>query len=375
MGIGKNCSGLIFVLLIGLVPCFGEAVEGEIDCGTINVGQAKDVKFEIVNDYNSAMVIDSLSACCGNEKPTISSMRIPAGGRAELVQLVKRTKPGKFSITSRVGIKEPEEKRLSFKINGVAVERVVAMVGWEEGALKKAGGQNGKFELGTVGYDQEYLFIELFDKNGDFDLEGAISDVKSMYFSLDKMIVKEIKGKEDLHDKKPDCSKEGEISCCRFGEKPESFVATEKRLFVRLKANSRLAKGRISDDIVVEFKDGSCCYVPIVFRSVGDVYGESGSLNMGKILDGGKIEKRFKIFFGNGIKWESVGWKADGVLVNGIAIAVEEENETSEYIEFTIGINVDRLEMLEGGFVSSKIYFFEKGQEAESVRLLIYGYR
>ena len=86
---------------------------------------------------------------------------------------------------------------------------------------------------------------------------------------------------------------------------------------MRLEPNVPLPIGELSDKIVVKFQDGSECHISLVFSSVGDVYGESSSLAIGRIPASGTLTETFKIHFSRGTKpWATVKWagRSKGVL-------------------------------------------------------------
>lgn len=128
---------------------------------------------------------------------------------------------------------------------------------------------------------------------------------------------------------------------------------------------------------MVVFKDGSECHVPVIFRSVGDVYGECSSIGIGHISSSSKIRKMFKIIFSNGVEpWKQVKWNVEGKLSQVMKVAVSEAIDSENCLNMVIEIDESYLPLSNKGFISSFISFFEhSSDDANVVKLLIYGNR
>jgi len=147
-------------------------------------------------------------------------------------------------------------------------------------------------------------------------------------------------------------------------------------LRLSLSADALLPIGLLSDTVVAEFGDGSRCYVPITFRSVGDVYGETLTIPIGRV-SGSQITKSFRIHFANGRKlWEQVEWEADGQFAGGLNIEEDSTKKRTDSLDLLVEIDASTLLAMERGFISSNIIFFENDpNDEDAVRLLVYGYK
>ena len=369
-----------------------DIIVDEIDCGELNVGQEKYITFEVTNYENIPLVIDRLTACCGNPKPTISSMTIPVGGKAEFVQLVKRVKAGPFTITSRVFLKESDGKTLSFRVKGEAKQPVLAAIGWAGESLKHIDYHKDSLRINQINRNGKDLVLCLSAKQNHFNLNEAIVSITSKYFSLDSSSLGFDKNENNsskgspqgLGEKKSYSNNSITITkqitkqlICQKGDvRKETCVNSISRLNLRLNANAPFPIGELSDKITVEFRDGTACYIPIVFRVVDDIYGESSSMAIGKIPLSETVSRIFKIHFNNEVKpWTQVRWRAEGKLSEAIKVFPSEENNLENILSVIIEIRGERLSQSAKGFISSHIDFFENEQDDNKVRLLMYGYR
>jgi len=352
---------LVYITIIVLVynmSLYAESVVNDIDYGSLNVGQTKYVSIPIVNDENNPWEIERVSACCGNPNPTISMMTIPVGKSAELIQEVKKTNPGPFTIIDKVYLKEPKGKVLSFSIRGEAKQPVTVSVGWAESSLKSASYQDESIRLDQVNRNGKILTLCcLSSEQSRFNLKDSLLSVESRYFSLDTSSLANGKLEDDASHQSRD-----------------NHVIT---LNLRLVPKSLFPVGELSDTIVAKFRNGSECYVPITFRSVGNVYAEYSSIGVGQISMTGKISKIFKIYFNKGVKpWRQAKWNVEGKLSEAINVLATEVKDTENCLNLKIEIEGSHLSSSDKGFVHSHITFYEDTpDEDNAVKLLVYGYR
>ncbi len=150
-----------------------------------------------------------------------------------------------------------------------------------------------------------------------------------------------------------------------------------RTLKVLLRPNAPFPDGLLSDTIVVEFTDNSKCYIPITFRTVGDVYGESLSLPLGRFPGSETINIPFKIYFTNNTKqWKHFKYIVDGLLAGYVYVSPNEKQTVDDRLELTININGVAMPPSKKGFISSQIRFFQEDpNDCNAINLLLYGYK
>jgi hypothetical protein len=346
-----------------------------INGGILNVGQKKEVKIPIKNTEDHEMVIDKVSVCCGNPKPTINTNTIKSSETAELVQEVKKTKPGLATIQPRIYFKQPKDKILFCSISVDVKQPITASIGWLGDALQKVEYLKEETRLNQVHQKGKDLLLHLSSKNNSFDLQNSLIAVESNYFSLSgSSLESEGQLKED--------SRQSYSSIINKSNYPNDNNSSDRaqtknsvKLILTLSPNSSLPSGELSDKIVITFRDGTECHVPIAFRSVGDIYGESSSIALGKIPTSKVTKKTFVIHFADK-SWKTLNWKAEGVLSDSISISRNTQNIKDHTLILTIEIDPDFLPASSKGFLSTYIDFFEEKQEDKNiVRVLLYGYK
>lgn len=387
-----RCLLVCIVLLFSAYAQTAYSKDGavvKIECGILNVGQKKEFKIPIENTEDFEMVIEKVSVCCGNPKPTINMTTIQPGNAAELVQEVKRTKPGPFSTNVRAFLKEPEKKKLTFVIVGEARQPIQAFVGWVETPLSRIDYSKKEVRLHRIHHSGKDLILQLLAKRDNFDLRDSLVRVESKYFTLDlsSLHYREFENGtfSFQFDKKQPCltnsgtitgTNSGHIVCRKVDLGDGVAPSTTYILKLRLRVNSTLPIGELSDRIVIVFKDGSECYIPLAFRSVGDIYGECSSIGVGRIPISETINKNFRIHFTNGNEpWNEIKWKTEGKLSEAISVSMNDNNPLKNTLNLTIGIDGSCLSRSVKGFLSSYIQLLGDSEGGEVVSLLVYGYR
>ena len=344
-----------------------------VNAGIVNVGQKKEVRIPIKNTEDQEMVIDKVSVCCGNPKPTINTKTIKSSETAELVQEVKRTKPGLATIQPRIYFKQPKEKILYCSISVDVKQPISASIGWSGEALQKVEYLKEETRLGQVHQKGKDLLLHLSSQNNSFDLRNSLIDVDSNYFSLSGSSLESI-------DQLKEDTRQSHSSTVNKANGPNDSADPAQtknsvKLILTLSPYSFLPAGELSDKIVITFKDGTECHVPIAFRSVGDIYGESSSIALGKISTSKVTKKTFVIHFADK-PWKTLNWKAEGVLSDSISISRNIQNLKEHTLILTIEIDPNLLPASAKGFMSTYIDFFEEKQEDKNiVRVLLYGYK
>jgi hypothetical protein len=344
-----------------------------INGGILNVGQKKEIKIPIKNTEDQDMVIEKVSVCCGNPKPTINTNTIKSSDTAELVQEVKKTKPGLATIQPRIYFKQPKDKVIYCSISVDVKQPISASVGWLGEALQKVEYFKEETRLNQVHQKGKDLLLHLSSQNNSFDLQNSLIAVKSNYFSLSgSSLEASCQLKED--------SRQSYLSITnKSSDSSDSAdpVQTKNsvKLILTLSPNAPFPIGELRDKIVITFRDGTECHVPIAFRSVGDVYGESSSIALGKIPISKVTKKTFVIHFTDK-SWKALNWKAEGVLSDSISISSSNQNIKDHTLVLTIEIDPKLLSDSSRGFLSTYIDFFEEKQEDKNiVRVLLYGYK
>ena len=347
----------------------------KINGGILNVGQKKEVKIPIKNTEDHEMVIDKVSVCCGNPKPTINTNTIKSSETAELVQEVKRTKPGLATIQPRIYFKQPKDKILYCSISVDVKQPVSASVGWMGEVLQKVEYLKEETRLGQVHQKGKDLILHLSSQNNSFDLRNSLIGVDSNYFFLSSSSLEPAgQLKEDTRQSYSSIvNKSSDLNDNDSADPTQT--KNSFKLILTLSPNSSFPTGELRDKIVVTFKDGTECHIPIAFRSVGDVYGESSSIALGKIPTSKATKKTFVIHFADKL-WETLNWKAEGVLSDSISISRNIQNVKDDTLVLTIKIDPNLLPASSKGFLSTYIDFFEEKQEDKNiVRVLLYGYK
>jgi len=365
----------------------------DVNCGILNIGQTKNITIPIVNNENSPLIVEKMSVCCGNPMPTINMMNIQPGETAELTQAVRRTKPGVFKINPKVFLQKPDKRILSFHINGEAKQPISALIGWEGEQLEKVNYLKESIRLNQINYKGKDLTLRLFAEVKSFNLKNTISDVKSKLFSFDSTSLEYNKSNNAVStcsqqlpgERNPHCQSDSmiatkpvpQLACKEINISKDYRDVSLNTLHLRLSPKTLLSIGELSDKIIVAFKDGSECHIPIVFRSVGDIYAERSSLPVGRIPFSGKVNKVFNILFSDGIRpWTQVKWKVEGILSEAITASPNNEKVTENTLSLIVEIDGNCLPSSEKGFLSSYIDFFENEREDRNiVRLYLYGYR
>jgi len=344
----KKNTFIYFILILCNFLYASEVVIQKIDCGNLNVGQVKKVKIPIRNDQDQVLRVKNLFACCGNPKPTLNMTTIPVGATAELVQEIRKVKVGYFKVRTSVSFENPNLIK-SFIIEGDTNQPISAKIGWSNNSMKCVDYKEDEVVLDKINYNGSTLHLCLSVNNDILNLYDNFVSLKSNYFVL------------------------SDDSSSIKNELPNSSL---NLLNLKLKNKNTLPIGELRDTISIEFKDRTVCNIPICFRSIGDLYGETSVINLGKISSSKEITKTFNIYFINGLHpWKDAKWEVNGKLSDAIDVSVEKENK-QDTLKMTITVNDEKIPRNLDGFLSSRIVFFEnKKNNINTVKLLLYGYR
>jgi hypothetical protein len=357
------------LFLVNGTGLYAEKNGAKTDFVTLYVGQTKEIRIPVANDSQLSLEIDKVTVCCGNPSPAINMTTIPPKAKAELIQTVYKKKAGKFTIRDTVYLKDPNKPPLSFEIQGEAIQPVSVCAGWVDQEIKNVGSDSDALRLEQIYCQGKVMILRLKSDQNLYDLrKEEMINVESKYFHLKKTT---LIGGGDISG-----SKEQNIESNRVDSTENtSITAVSQTLYLTPK--SILPIGTLTDEIVIHFENDLKCYVPVEFRVVGNVYGESSSLSIGRISDSDKINRSFKIYFNNGSKvWTQVKWKSEGKLSDAINIFPSKEKSVDgEYI-LIFEIDGHLLASEIKGFVSAKLSLFENTPyDKNVVNLLIYGYR
>ncbi len=122
----------VMLILFSSSHLYATIVSKEINCSDLRVGEAQYVEMPVTNTDTTPWVVEKVSVCCGNPKPTISTTTIQPGSTAQLKQLVQRMNPGPYKIITRVLMKHPQHRVFTFNIKGQAIQPISASIGWIE---------------------------------------------------------------------------------------------------------------------------------------------------------------------------------------------------------------------------------------------------
>jgi hypothetical protein len=366
---------LLFVGAVSVYCCLGLATaEGasRIDCGAIKVGQERNIRIPIRNETKERMCVEKVVTCCGNPKATISDTELDPGETAQLAQQVKRKRPGPFEINIGVLLKGPEKRSIKYTVFGNAHQSVKVLAGWAGMPLQSVDHMQKEVRLPVIHQEGSALDLCLSSRGEESDVRDALTGITSEYFRLE-----------------PNSIEGSALPAKVDADNGASMVATERTaphreedgdrtvctLRCRLAAKGPLPIGELTDTVVASFRDGSECYIPLVFRAVGDVFVDASVLGFGKVTRGGPTDKTIQIHFTHGVRpWTNVRWNAEGRLANAVDVVLVQTEATDEGIRLLrISIDGERIPDDARGFVSCRLELRDDTDQTK-VPLLVYGY-
>lgn len=341
-----------FCLIFVLIGCNEDSLDKsvlspmvtKVEYGSINVGQSQKYSTTIHNTSKRGMLIKNLSVCCGNPMPAIDREIIPPRGIAILKQEINKKKAGAFKITTKVKFSQPEGLVHIYEITGIAIQPITAKIGWSNASLTEVDFK-GDIRLPEIHNNGKNLILSLTHDTDMSFLTEKKMNLTSKYFSLlDKTSKVDIK--QQLNN--------------------ESYKMI-------LKPIGNFPIGEITDSLTIELEDQTKCVIPLIFRSIGNVYCEKSSMFLGTIANA-LISKKIKLFFHEDTPmWPKTEYAVEGKLSD--AISVVSQTAVKDHLELAIEIDGNKLNKDNIGYLSSTVTFFSESNPVDSSKILLYGHR